>query len=39
MAHKKFKCACGTTDRKTGKDAEKIMFSKQKKKPYKKGRK
>ena len=25
MAKKKFKCACGTTTRMTGKDAEKVM--------------
>tara|TARA_R100000654_G_scaffold16795_1_gene35195 strand:+ start:288 stop:389 length:102 start_codon:yes stop_codon:yes gene_type:complete len=33
MATKKFKCACGTTVSKTGKDAKKIL------KPKKKGKK
>ncbi len=39
MAKRKFKCACGTTESRTGKDAEKILYKKAIKKPSKRGRK
>ena len=37
MAKSKFKCACGTTTRLTGKDAMKTMEKPKVKKPKKKG--